>query len=180
MTSVTKWYAGIGSRKVPKKDAALLQEFAYQAARKGLGLRSGAAIGCDAACELGAIDACGKTEIFLPWRGYERHPSQLFEDNSMALDIAKTIHPAWGALSGAARKMIARNMQQITGQNLDTPVEFVICWTPDGCESKAQYSIHTGGTGSAIALASTLDIPVFNIRNTGRLNEAQLFLESLC
>lgn len=177
---MTKWYAGIGSRKVPTKEGLLLQEFAYQAARKNIGLRSGAAPGCDSLCELGAVDGCGPCQIFLPWKGFNGHQSQLYKALPEALDIARTMHPAWGALKQSARNLISRNMHQIAGPELDDPVEFVICWTPDGCESKEQYSIHTGGTGSAIALASTLGVPVFNIKNTGRLKEAQLFLESLC
>jgi hypothetical protein len=67
------------------------------------------------------------------------------------------VHPAWDILSQGAQKLHARNVHQILGPDLSrpTPVEFVLCWTPD-----AQV---VGGTATAIRLAQDRNIPVYNL-----------------
>ena len=55
---------------------------------------------------------------------------------------------------------------------------YVICWTPDGCESHLTRSIKTGGTGTAIAIASTNGIPVFNLKNADAIDRLHQFLKS--
>lgn len=173
-----KWFAGIGSRETPAKIMELMTEFAYQAAKRGVGLRSGAAPGADTAFELGATDAQGPKQIFLPWKGFNGSDSPYVDKPpQLAFDIASTIHPVWNVLKQSAKQLVARNMQQIAGPNLDDPVIMVVCWTKDGCESKETYSIKTGGTGTAIAFASTLDIPIFNIRTVARYKQALEYLE---
>lgn len=173
---MTVYYAGVGSRTTPSLELAKMQEFAYHAARQGWTLRSGAAQGADATFELGCDDFGGSKEIFLPWALFNGHTSPLYTPSDGALKLAKEIHPAWDYLSIAAKRLVARNMHQILGKNLNAPVGCVVCWTPDGCESADKYGKKTGGTGTAIVLASLNDIPVFNIRNADRYIDAIEFL----
>jgi hypothetical protein len=72
-----------------------------------------------------------------------------------AFVMAAQFHPAWDRLSAAARKFHARNCHQILGADLSTPVNFVVCWTPDGKV--------TGGTGQALRLALHHNITIFNL-----------------
>ena len=72
-----------------------------------------------------------------------------------AMDLASRFHPAWDKLTGPTHRLMARNAFQILGPLLDSPVLFVLCWTPSG---KGQ-----GGTGQAIRMANALDIPVFDM-----------------
>ncbi len=70
--------------------------------------------------------------------------------------------------SGEKRKspvpeFMARNSHQVLGADLKSPVDFVICWTPDGCETERQRVWETGGTGQAIALADRWGVPVVNL-----------------
>jgi hypothetical protein len=55
---------------------------------------------------------------------------------------------------------------QILGENLDTPVKFVICWTRN-----AQT---IGGTATAIRLAKQRGIKVYNLANAA---VRELFVE---
>lgn len=142
-----------------------MREFAFHAAHAGWTLRSGGADGADKAFEDGCDDATGKKEIFLPWKGFNKNSSTLYPPPDGAMRIAEEIHPAWKALREPARKLVARNMQQVLGKELTSGVKFVICWTKDGCESYKTYSIRTGGTGTAISLASLNNIPIFNLKN---------------
>lgn len=172
----TRWFAGIGSRRTPTKVLQDMQEFAYLAALLGWGLRSGAAEGADSAFELGAVDAGGATQIFLPKQGHGGHQSPYFGAMPLAVTIASQVHPVWNKLGFGGKALVARNMHQIAGPEMNEPVEFVICWTPDGCENRDKYSELTGGTGSAIAFADLLGIPVFNIWYPDRLDKAYLWI----
>lgn len=160
-------FAGIGSRKTPDQMISTIRELAAEAYSAGWTLRSGAAIGADAAWESAFPDS---KEIFLPWRGYEEHQSSLYQPSETAFKIASELHPGWEYMGKFPRMLMARNVHQILGHDLDDPVKFVACWTPDGCETFNQYYAgRAGGTGLAIALASMLEIPIYNISNPGRV-----------
>lgn len=172
----TKSYAGIGSRQTPPDVLQIMTDFAKVAAGEGWVLRSGAAPGADAAFERGADAGDGSKEIFIPWKNFQGSSSSLFTSTQAALNIATTLHPMWSSLRPAVKTLITRNVHQVLGRTVDDPCKFVVCWTPDGCESRAEYSIRTGGTGTAICLASDRSIPVFNLRNPGRLYDALDFV----
>jgi hypothetical protein len=94
-----------------------------------------------------------------------------------AFQIASSIHPYWHAISKISKILIARNTYQVLGKHLDTPTDVIVCYTSDGCEHHNTYNpSRTGGTGVAIALASKLNIPVYNLYNTGRLEQVVLKL----
>lgn len=169
-------YAGIGSRKLPDFVQKQMIRFGDLAAKAGWTLRSGAARGADESFEIGCDSYNGNKEIFLPWKGFNNHISNMFTPSEEAHKLASEIHPRYDYLSRGAKLLVARNMHQILGEDLNTPVDFVICWTPDGCESHETYGETTGGTGTAIALASKHNIPIFNIVSEARFQEAILYM----
>lgn len=150
-----KKYAGVGSRDCLRQVFFECERIGYDLAKEGYMLRSGAAEGCDNAFEQGCQKAGGQSEIFLPWPNFNGHTSGLCHPPEKAFQIAEEIHPAWERLTQGAQKLHARNIQQVLGQNLNDPVEFVVCWTKDG---KIQ-----GGTATAINLAKRHGIAVFNL-----------------
>lgn len=158
-------YAGIGSRKTPDDVLSFMARVAIRLAKRGYVLRSGAAEGADSAFELGCSEVGGQSEIWLPWPGFRQHSDTGFFPSARHFDAVSKIHPAWGRLSRGPRALHARNVGQVLGQDLASPVSFVLCWTPDGCEDSRSRTADTGGTGTAIVLASSLGIPVFNLRN---------------
>jgi hypothetical protein len=174
-----KWYAGIGSRSAPHDVLKDIHAIGCRATHCGWGLRSGAAKGCDATFESACDELDGPKQIFLPWARFNGHMSELYNSAPLADKIAASIHPTYNRLTPASMKLIARNMHQVLGPNLDDPVRCVVCWTPDGCETFDTYGKSTGGTGSAIALASIHGIPVFNLFNSGRLTQAVEYLSKL-
>ena len=87
--------------------------------------------------------------------------------------IASEVHPAWDRCNEWARGMHSRNCHQILGYDLQSPVDAVICWTPDGAV--------VGGTATVIRIAMKYDIPVFNLGVSDKesvLNDIKNFLES--
>ena len=86
--------------------------------------------------------------------------------------IASEVHPAWDRCNEWARGMHSRNCHQILGYDLQSPVDAVICWTPDGAV--------VGGTATALKLSMKYNIPVFNLGNKDKesvLQSIKKFLE---
>lgn len=155
-----------------------MSRIAVRLARRGFVLRSGGADGSDLAFEAGATSIEAPCEIYLPWRGFNGSKSALhdLETHGRAAEIASRCHPAWSRLKDSHRKLHTRNVYQVLGRDLESPAEFVICWTPDGVEEGAHTSRETGGTGTAIRVASMFGVPVINLLNPGALDR----IKALC
>lgn len=148
------YYAGIGSRETPNNIQILFQKVAEYLSKQDYILRSGAAEGADSAFEYGCDIVDGQKEIFLPWKRFQNSDSQLIVSNKRAFEIAEKYHPYWHNLKEGARKLQARNSHQVLGWDLETPSNFIICWTKNGKGS--------GGTGQAIRIAKAYNIPIFD------------------
>ena len=154
-----RFYSGIGARATPPEMLSLMTRAAFALLKRGYVLRSGHAIGADSAFERGAGAAA---QIFLPaagWRGSASafHEGTLGEEIwGRAREIATAHHPAFGNLSRFVQDLHTRNVFQVLGPALDSPSEFVLCWTADGEAS--------GGTGQALRIAATYGVPVYNLQ----------------
>ena len=69
-----KVYAGIGSRETPGGTLKRMGVISGALHTLGFKLRSGAADGADSAFEKFAGN---NKEIYLPWKGFNKHPSEL-------------------------------------------------------------------------------------------------------
>ena len=87
-----------------------------------------------------------------------RNPKLVKETHQMCLKVMGESH--WNRCNDWAKGMHSRNCHQIFGYDLKSPVNAVICWTPNG-------NIQ-GGTATAIKLAMDANIPVFNL---GRIDQ---------
>lgn len=164
---MTKYYAGVGARDVPKRVFDAMVRLGFLMATKGYVLRSGAASGSDTAFEDGARQIPdAPMELFVPWHGFGRGDYEYRKDYIDIGDIkeetllkarrlASAYHPNWQGLSTPVRMLMTRNSFQIFGKDMDTPVDMVLCWTADGQAS--------GGTGQAIRIAQDHAIPVINL-----------------
>jgi len=146
-------YAGIGFRNTPYEIIMHMESVAMKLADVGYTLRSGGANGADEAFERGCRKANGKKEIFLPIRNYNGNPSDLYQPTDKAMEIAERFHPAWHKCTKIARIFLARNSHIVLGENLDQPVDFIVCWTEE-----------TGGTYQSLRIAKNYDIVVYNLR----------------
>lgn len=160
MQNITKRYAGVGSRETPAFILEEMETLAHNLAWEGWLLRSGGADGADTAFERGCNSGDGRKEIILPWRGFNGNRSTLILPEfgkvfDRATLIAQTLIPHWPALNLPSRKLHTRNVLQVMGMNLEEPVDCVVCWTKGGKV--------VGGTATAIKLARSSEIPVFNL-----------------
>lgn len=153
-----KSYSGIGSRTVPEKVIEQILELSVLLAQKGMILRSGGADGADTAFEVGCDSVNGQKEIYLPWKGFNDNTgidSTKIDTYDEAQQIAEEYHPAWKYLKHYSKKFHTRNVYQVLGKDLNSPVEFVVCYTQDGKAS--------GGTGQAMRIAEANNIPIYNL-----------------
>lgn len=159
------YYTGIGSRSTPEDILKIMTKIATYFSRHNdlWTLRSGGAKGADKAFE----DGADLKDI------YYAKDAQGDKD---AARIAEEHHPAWNRCSPYAKMLHTRNVYQILGKELDKPSKFVVCWTPDGCTSSIGRSIKTGGTGTAISIAHSFNVPVYNLKLKEHLNEFLLII----
>jgi hypothetical protein len=160
-----KAYAGIGSRESPPRVLAVLESLAVRLAHGGFVLRSGGAPGADTAFETGSDRAGGSKEIYLPWKGFNGKRSERYVIPKEAFALAEEFHPLGRGLRAkpAVHKLMARNCQQILGQNLDSPVAFVACWTLGGRL--------LGGTAQVLRIARERGIEVANLGDAVTMRE---------
>jgi len=154
---------GIGSRKVPRE----IYDFITTLPLQDHVVRSGGASGCDTAFE----QTTNNLEIYLPWRNFSSHGIPLSSINptlvKAAESIISTVHPAFNRLSHGAKLLHTRNVFQVFGVELleSNRSDVVICWTPDGAYNQETCTNKTGGTATAIRIASIFEIPVLNLYN---------------
>jgi predicted NAD-dependent protein-ADP-ribosyltransferase YbiA (DUF1768 family) len=173
-------YAGIGSRETPQDVLDIMTKAATYLESLGYTLRSGGAAGADTAFEKGVKS---KKQIF---GGFE-------ETGEKEKKVAHEIHPdlkgtmnrsknrkikeklAEGATQKQAEKsgersawavenLMARNTNQVFGENLDTPVDFVLAYDKSGWTGAGDRP-SKGGTLQAIDMAYRKGIPVINMAN---------------
>jgi hypothetical protein len=146
----TMTYAGIGSRQTPQEVLNQMTQVAKELASKGYTLNTGVTFrggeeGADAAFSKGTT----KKNLFSP----ENQGSRTREQT-----VAKEMHPNSGALSQGALKLMARNTNQVFGDNLNTPVDFVLFYANETSGVRPQ-----GGTGQAVEMARLKGIPTINM-----------------
>ena len=140
-TNPSYTYCGIGSRETPVAVMKVMTEIAQLLEKSGYRLYSGAAEGADSAF---AWNTANKIE-FIPWNGFNGCKSGVIATSDKAMKLAESLHPAWDRLSQGAKKLMARNCHQILGEDLNSPVDFVLCWTPDGAETSTTSVTFTEG-----------------------------------
>jgi hypothetical protein len=133
-----------------------MESIAKHLSKDKLILRSGGAPGADSAFEQGSHSSL--KEIYLPWELFNNNKSSLTSPDPKAFEIAKQVHPCWNKCSGAAKKLHARNVHQILGKDLNSPVSFVIYW------AETKNGLVQGGTATAVHLAKNLNIPTHNLK----------------
>lgn len=167
-------YAGIGTRNMLWKNVnyrpivserIVILHQNYRLAEDLL--RSGGADQSDTIHEEIHKQYNGQCEIFLPWKRFNGHTSNLFHISDQAIQLAYKFHPLGERLSGPALPLMARNGYQILGYQLNDPVDYVLCSTPD---------MTKGGTSQAIRIAAHYNIPVFNLFHEKDFEKAMDFL----
>jgi len=155
---VIMYYAGIGNKiEISEMMEIIIKEIGALAATSGYTLRSGHSDGADKAFEYGCDSAKGKKEIMLPWKLFNNSTSHHYSLPEEAFDIAADHFSTWRKLNDHQKKLFARNATVLLGQNLQKPVNFMICYTED--------DIFNSTVSHSIRIAKDNGIPVYNLSN---------------
>jgi hypothetical protein len=148
----TMTYAGIGSRQTPSEVLKQMTEVAKELESKGYTLNTGVTFGGNKeGADKAFDDGTTKKNLFSPENQGARAKEQA---------IAKEIHPNPNALTAGALKLMARNTNQVFGDNLNTPVDFVLFYAKETKGIRPE-----GGTGQAVQMARLKEIPTINLAN---------------
>jgi hypothetical protein len=160
----TMTYAGIGSRQTPPEVLKQMTEVAKQLESKGYTLNTGITFGGkEEGADKAFSDGTTKKNLFSP----EKQGSRAKEQT-----VATEIHPNPGALSQGALKLMARNTNQVFGDNLDTPVDFVLFYAKETKGIRPE-----GGTGQAVEMARRKGITAINLANANWREELNAALK---
>ncbi len=164
-----KFYAGIGSRETPPTLIPIIDDIVIVLNKLNYTLRSGGAIGADSFFE----NKAKLKEIYLPQDNYNFNNSTLHKELSneiieQSYDIASKFHPNQNYLKPPVKKLISRNTFQVLGKDLQTPSEFIICFTVDGK--------FTGGTSQSLRIAKYYNIPIYNLYFNDSISKLKKYL----
>ena len=174
---MTKYYAGIGARSTPKKIQAIMTLLASRLEQEGWILRSGGADGADSAFERGIRNPQANAQIYLPDNYFKRRTAgqqpqflnyQSLPGAQQAMATVQQYHPAPHRLSDYARHLMARNAMQLLGPDMRTPSKLIVAYTEDGKT--------IGGTGQALRMGNTYQIPIRNLGDEQTLSSVQRYL----
>lgn len=175
-------YAGIGSRSITEQEKLIIQKTASELSKKDILLYSGNAPGSDINFQIGSNCKC---VLYLPWKNFNTAEYDVNKcinhfivgDTKDGIESVLKFHPNPKSLSKGAKALMSRNFHQIVGYATFPQVSFVLCCANYKCvEDKIQVD---GGTGQAVRIANSLNIPVFNIRKPNWLNDLKMFVDTL-
>jgi len=178
---INKYYTGVGSRETPLYIMYMMAKMAQIFEKQGRILRSGCAIGADAAFEDALLNPEVSTEIYVPNSGFAKKMKTIHKNyyiipkeingtdfnskyrEAMRMLMDENMHKAWKNCKGDIIDLHNRNMFQALGKDLQTPSKFLVCYTNNKEKSYEETNINTGGTATAINVASKKGIPIFNL-----------------
>ena len=176
------YYAGIGSRNTPKFILELMTKLSSKLEKDGLILRTSECEGADRAFISGVKEPHHK-EIYTIEEEYNEYSKSkeptiylngekiYFTEQAMQSVYEYSLEPE---ITIQDKAYLMLSYFQIFGYEDKgeevlhcNPVEFVICWTEDGCSSHLTRTKKTGMTGQGISLADTayIYIPIYNLQN---------------
>lgn len=171
-----------GSLNAPEKVLSTLSEIAFRLTSSGCLITSGFAEGAEQAAAAGAVP--GRINLFLPWPKYNLHPGgpgvyipppegrrerlafeQMLRGTQViskpiwkaAMDEILLRYPSIADSFPGSRRLASRSYLQVLGEDLETPVDFLVCWAP-----KDDNGVKGGGR-YAYEIAMSRNIPCYNI-----------------
>ena len=172
MSSIYKAYACLGNKEAPQEVIDHMVRLVQDLDREGWTLRTSGGEGPEERIEI----ETERKEIHLPWAKFNNRESKFCRNDKNANDIVSSFHPTFGSLKPAVQAIVARQAHVILGKDLRSPVRFLICWSEDGAEDGKTKSIKTGYMSMPIAIAHSLSIPIFNLKNPDALQRLKNYL----
>lgn len=165
-------FAGVGPRTTPPYVLESMSEIGKTLSSKNHKLVSGHGYGADQAWAKD-VSPLMKT-IYIPWAGFNGATAnpcyKVVLCTEPLMTIAAKHHPAWDKLTIGVKKLMARNVAILLGNDLNNPVDYVLYW------QDAKVNKYAGGTGHTLRMADNYNIPNFNIGNSDEQRAFEQFL----
>lgn len=186
------FYSGVGSRETPLHILYMMSKLAMVFEKKGYILRSGCALGADAAFEDILEKPHLSAEIYIPnvafplkmgtnMKNHYIVPKDNLGKNlyheAMMLIHSKDIHKGWKYCKPYVMDLHNRNMFQVLGKDLITRSKFTICYTKNGAKKYEETDRSTGGTATAINASDLHKVDVFNLGNEEDYKRLNKFIQ---
>ena len=110
----------------------------------------------------------GHKEYYLPWRGFEEitDESKGFPGESF-FETAAAYHKVYNDLKGPIKTLYANEVRLLIGNDMRSPVKFLLTWTTDAVDQAKRCSSKTGYASFMIKVADLAGIPVCNLAGDG-------------
>lgn len=120
-------------------------------------------------------------DVYLPWKKFNTDvTAKLTKPTLQAYKHAAYYHKAFSKLPNSVRAILASQVHVLLGDDLKRKLSFIIAYTPDGCESKADIDFKKTGTASfPITVADEVGIPIFNLKNKDSLNRLIEYIKTI-
>ena len=160
-------FTGIGSRVIPGNIFNLLCNIGLNLNTDNWICRTGTARGSDAAFRTSYETKPTNLEVYAP----EDILNNKYGNADLAKSIVRNYHPCYDRIQCAfSQALLARNVYQILGSDLNTPSEIVFCYTENG--------LVQGGSAIVLKIAQHYGIPVVNLGNPKHLRAIVNYLNN--
>lgn len=160
-------FTGVGARIIPSSIFKILYDIGINLMADNWVCRTGTATGSDMAFRESYIAMSKNLEVYTARNILDND----FNNADLAKRIVRNYHPCYDRIqSEYSKALLARNVYQILGSDLNTPSEIVFCYTENG-EIK-------GGTSIAIRIAQHYGIPIVNLGNPKHLKAIADYLNN--
>lgn len=151
-------FTGVGARTIPSNIFKILYDIGVNLMADDWICRTGTADGSDMAFRESYMDRPLHLEVYAPGDILNNK----FGNADLAKSIVKNYHPYYDRIQCAfSQALLARNIYQVLGSDLNTPSEIVFCYTDNG--------LIQGGSAIAIRIAQHYGIPIVNLGNPKHL-----------
>lgn len=169
-----KAYGVVANPDAPDNILSLIGAIATRLEAMGYTLRTAGGNGLEEAFE----KTTETKEVYLPWRNFNNRQSKFTRNMPEANDVVRPFAPSFDTLKPAVQAIIASKAHTVLGKDLKSPIQFLITYTADGCETVGNKTAKTGFSGTSIAIASSMRIPVFNLKNADAVDRLKQYLSS--
>lgn len=178
------YFALVGSREGPtEQDFKTIKEAGRLITEAGFGISSGDAIGTDRAFHEGCMESVNYHKLnhriyVVDFNGnrYNRakHYGHFIDASKLemrdeAIRLVQSVVPHFNYIKPYSQDLHTRNVYQILGSDLQTPVKALIYWAPP--KGNLDDEIVKGGTNTALQLAKRYNIPYRLNLAVGRAGE---------
>lgn len=158
-------YVGLASAGMPPEIARFMSHVGYRLARAGYLLRTSYTQACRETFLAGCRRAGGAAQVWAPWKNSGGFQGAVVLPSEEHLRLALQLHPDIEPLASKVKASVSHRAGMVLGADGDLSAEFVVCWTPDGCEHPDQRTRLTGATMTTIMAAHRMGVPVFNLHH---------------